>query len=41
VVNPKGEAEKAWLAALAGALKLEPALVAHLHAHAKNLMLRA
>jgi uncharacterized membrane protein YebE (DUF533 family) len=41
VVNQRGEAEKGWLDALAGALKLEPALVAHLHAHAKNLMLRA
>jgi uncharacterized membrane protein YebE (DUF533 family) len=41
VVNTRGEAEKAWLDALANALTLEPALVAHLHAHAKNLMLRA
>lgn len=41
VVNPKGAAEKEWLGALAGALHLEPSLVAHLHAHAKHLMLRA
>ncbi len=41
VVDPQGPAEKAWLEALAGAMKLDQALVAHLHAHASNLMLRA
>jgi uncharacterized membrane protein YebE (DUF533 family) len=41
VVDPEAPAEKAWLDALATALKLEPSLVAHLHAHAGNLMLRA
>lgn len=37
VLHAKGEAETAWLEAL----RLKPALVAHLNAHAKNLMLRA
>ena len=41
VVDPEAPAEKAWLDALAGALKLEPSLVSHLHAHADSLMLRA